>query len=62
MPAPILSDDEMRAGFEANLAKQKKLTKDDRDDAREDFERTMANHENHRFDVQKHYDQGKGRP
>ena len=60
MPDPILSDEELRAEFEKNLSKLTRLTKEDRDAARDDFERLMADRDNHRFDVQKHYDQGKG--
>lgn len=60
MPDPILSDEELRAEFEKNLSKLTRLTKEDRDAARDDFERLIAERDNNRFDVQKHYDQGKG--
>lgn len=59
MPDPILSEEELRAEFEANLAKQKKLTKEEREAARKDFDHEMAERDNNRFDVQKHYDQGR---
>ena len=57
----ILSDHELEKQFEAGLAKQRKLTADDRALARDEFDRAMAERENLRHDVQKNYDAHKGR-
>lgn len=57
----ILSDEELEAAFEAALAEKSKLTKEERFDARDDFDRELAEHQNLRFDVQKNYDTHKGR-
>lgn len=61
MPDPILSDEERQAQFEADLAKQNTLTAEERFAARADFEREMAERDNHRFDTQRDYDTHKGR-
>lgn len=62
MSSVILSEQEREAAFEARIARKTTMTAEDRKVARADFDREMAENQNNQHDVQKHYDQGKGRP
>lgn len=58
MLKPILSDEEREAAFLKSLSPS--LSETERVEAREDFDREMAERENARHDTQKHYNRHKG--